>query len=79
MNLMRIRSQTEESIGYALSDTEFSGVLAYTKQKLKCNGKGEDYLPLLLETEIRDFAMRKAINSLWNIGKEDEPCAMFAT
>ena len=42
-------------------DTVFE-VVKYSVHKLKVIGKGEDYLPLLLETELCDHVMREEIN-----------------
>ena len=37
-------------------------VVTCSVRKLKVIGKGEDYLPLLLETELCDYVMREEIN-----------------
>lgn len=37
-------------------------VMKYSVRKLEVIGKGEDYLPLLLETELCDHVMREEIN-----------------
>ena len=44
-------------------------VLRYTIRKAKLNGKGEDYVPILFENELRDFLMRKEIN---RIGRKNQ-------
>lgn len=37
-------------------------VLKYSIGKLSCIGKGMDYLPLRFDNELRDHAMREAVN-----------------
>ncbi len=39
-------------------------VLMYSVRKLEVIGRGVDYLPLLFENELRDYAMREEINMI---------------
>ena len=73
-SLTEARSKAEDRLGFSLPDKDFDEVLAYSRQKLANNGKGEGYLPVLLETEITDFVMRKAINMMGEVKK----CAVSA-
>lgn len=54
-------------------DTMFE-VVRYSVHKLKVTGKGEDYLPLLLETELCDHVMREEIN--WR-GELNRVCNLY--
>ena len=54
--------EVEAKVGYEFSEDEVLDVLAYTVRKCEINGKGEDYIPILFENELRDFVMREAIN-----------------
>lgn len=49
-------------------------VMKYSVRKLGVIGKGEDYLPLLLETELCDYAMREEINRR---GEFNRVCNLF--
>ena len=50
-------------------------ILRYTIRKCELNGKGEDYIPILFENELRDFVMREEINALGRMNL----CARSAT
>ena len=49
--------------------------LQYTERKAKLNGKGDDYIPVLFENELRDFVMREIINTRGRMNK----CVIPAT
>ncbi len=47
---------------YVFSPEELESVIWLTDRKCQMNGKGDSYFPILLEYELRDFLIRKAIN-----------------
>ena len=65
-----IRSQVDEIRerlaveGYILADAEYESLLLYAERKRRLNGKDPDYLPLLMEDEIRQKCFRDAINAV---------------
>ena len=63
MECARAVSSVVKENGYAFSNEELEGVLKYTEQKCERAGKGEWYFPLLLETELRDYLFRRAVNA----------------
>lgn len=60
--LKQARIYAEEKLGFEVPEDEYQSILAYAVRKLGYIKKDEDYLPLLLETEITDFYMRRYIN-----------------
>jgi hypothetical protein len=60
--LKQARIYAEEKLGFKVPEDEYQSILAYAVRKLGYIKKDEDYLPLLLETEITDFYMRRYIN-----------------
>lgn len=71
----RIVAGVEVKTGWTFCLEDVNEVLQYSKQKARSNGRGDDYIPVLFENELRDFVMRETINS---IGRE-RLCAKFAT
>ncbi len=61
---MEARKCAEHAIGLRLPDSAARDVLMYAWRKLKVIEKPADYLPVLYENELRDFAMRLAINAI---------------
>ena len=61
---MEARKCAECAIGLRLPDTATKDVLMYVWRKLRVIGETADYLPLLYENELRDFAIRLAINAI---------------
>ena len=57
-----VRKAAEDK-GFVLTGAEYEALLQYTARKCEVNGKGEDYLPLLLADEIKDYFFRNAINA----------------
>lgn len=64
MTILEARKCAEEQVGRTLSEEEFSEVLAYTRHKSAVTGNGEDYVPLLLYDEIRNYCFRETINAI---------------
>lgn len=60
--LFKIVEDTQESIGYQFSMEEIIEILSHTIRKCELNGKGEEYIPILFENELRDYVMVNAIN-----------------
>lgn len=52
----------EEKLGWEFSQEEVDKILKYTIRKATLNHKGEDYIPILFENELRDSVMREVIN-----------------
>lgn len=50
--------------GYRFDVMDVFDILRYTIHKAEVNGKGEDYIPILFETELEDHIMRKRINKI---------------
>lgn len=62
--LVDIAIKTSDRIGYRFSKDEIKSVLEYAEQKLELNKKGDDYLPVLFESELENYIRRHAINIL---------------
>lgn len=50
-----------EKQGFSLMDEEYEHILQRTIRKAKRCGKGQDYIPVLLENEIRDYFFRHTV------------------
>lgn len=59
----RVRKEAEKS-EYILTEAEYETLLQYTIRKSRRNGKDDSYIPILLETEIRDYFFRNAVNAI---------------
>lgn len=57
-----VREQLEKE-GYVLTSAEYEALLQYTARKSRLNKKPDDYIPLLLWDEIRNYFFRNAINA----------------
>lgn len=73
--LADIAMAAQRRMGPDLSLVDVYNVLRYTIRKAELNGKGDDYVPVLFENELRDFAMRKEINRIGGLNL----CAGSAT
>lgn len=62
--LVDIAIKTSDRIGYRFSKDEIKSVLEYAERKLELNKKGDDYLPVLFESELENYIRRHAINIL---------------
>lgn len=49
--------------GFEISDEEYKDILSYSERKRKLNQKELNYLPLLLEDEIKNRIFRESINA----------------
>lgn len=49
--------------GFEISDEEYKDILSYSERKCKLNQKEPNYLPLLLEDEIKNRIFRESINA----------------
>lgn len=77
MTLSQARKTAETKTGFRISNEEYEKVLAYSRQKLRYIGKEEDYLPVLLENEIRDYCAGQAINLKSEKMRRARKCAVF--
>ncbi len=59
----KVRKRMEQK-EYILTEAEYETLLQYTARKCRLNGKGEAYIPVLLEDEIKDYYFRNTINSI---------------
>lgn len=60
--LVDILFDVQHRLRYTFDLTDVFNILRYTIRKCEVNGKGEDYVPILFENELRDFVMREEIN-----------------
>lgn len=60
--LAEIVAVVQIKTGYEFDSYEIADILAFTHRKCQINGKGEDYVPILFENELRDYLMREMIN-----------------
>lgn len=67
--------QVQREVRYIFSFDEVYGTAVQTKRKVDLNGKGDDYVPILFENELRDLVMRNRINLLGRLNE----CAKSAT
>lgn len=58
-----IRAELEAD-GFRLDDEEYTEAVNYARRKAKSSGKDESYMPYLLPDVIREWIIRKAINSV---------------
>lgn len=73
--LADIAIAAQRRAGADLDLMDVYNVLRYTIRKAELNGKGDDYVPVLFENELRDFLMRKEINRIGGMNQ----CARYAT
>lgn len=73
--IMNIVAEVEKELNLTFGPEEIREVLGYTIRKAKIAGQGESYIPLLFEDELRNFAIRDAVNLL---GWEMRQCVKFA-
>lgn len=78
MTLLQARKTAEMRIGFQISNEEYAKVLAYSRQKLSYIGKEEEYLPVLLENEIRDYCAGREINLKSAEMRRTRKCVVFA-
>lgn len=67
--------QVQRETGHTFTVDDAWEVMIHTVRKARMNGKGDDYIPVLLENELRDFLMRKQINLLGRLNE----CARSVT
>lgn len=77
MSLLDARMLAEQRTGARITDEEYERILEHSKRKLEIIHKDDDYLPLLLENEIRDYCSARAINMI-SLARREVKCAMFA-
>lgn len=57
----KVREDMEKQ-GYVLTEEEYQIILEYTIRKSDRCGKGRDYVPLLLEDEIKNYYFRNTVS-----------------
>ncbi len=67
--MVDILYQVQREVGHTFSFDEVYATVVQTRRKVDLNGKGDDYIPVLLENELRDFLMRKQINLLGRLNE----------
>lgn len=68
--------RTQRDTGHAFTFEEIRSTIVLTTRKAKMNGKGDDYVPVLFENELRDLVMRNRINVFGEM--EGKSCARSA-
>lgn len=71
--IRRIVVGVEAKTGWTFRYKDVCEILQYTEQKARQNGKGQDYVPILFENELRDFMARSVINAKGRLNE----CARF--
>lgn len=74
--LAEIVAKVQNDTKYVFCPYEIADILAFTRRKCKINRKGDDYVPLLFENELRDYLMREAINYM-SMKRQNEKEAVF--
>ena len=64
MTIQQARESAEAKAGRKLTQEQFDEVLTYTRHKTAVNGHDEEYVPLLLVDEIKNFIFREVINHI---------------
>lgn len=59
----KVREDMEKQ-GYVLTEEEYQIILEYTIRKSDLCGKGRDYVPLLLEDEIKNYYFRNTVTAI---------------
>ena len=72
--IRRIVVGVEAKMGWTFRHKDVCEILQYTEQKARQNGKGQGYVPILFENELRDFVTRSVINAQGMLNE----CARFA-
>ena len=72
--IRRIVVGVEAKTGWTFRYKDVCEILQYTERKARQNGKGQDYVPILFENELRDFVTRSVINAKGRLNE----CARFA-
>lgn len=62
MTVEKARKAAETQLGFEIPDDVAKEVMVFSKRKCELNGKGESYLPLLYEDELKQYYFRMAIN-----------------
>lgn len=62
--LVDIVFDAQTRLRYKFDLMDVFNILRYTIRKCEANGKGDDYIPLLFENELRDHVMREQINEM---------------
>lgn len=76
--LEAIVSKVEEETGIPFDAPEVMRIFAYTVRKCELNGKGDDYIPILFENELKDHIAREVINYLGEQNRRKRECATSA-
>lgn len=71
--MVDILYQVQREVGRTFSFDEVYATAVQTRRKVDLNGKGDDYIPVLLENELKDLVMRNQINLLGRLNE----CAKF--
>ena len=71
--ISEIVSRVEKNEKYLFTAYEIADVLNYTCRKCRAVGKPDDYIPVLFENELSDYALRKNISAKGVINR----CAKF--
>lgn len=53
--LKNIVTKIQEETGYLFSEKEIADVVAYSERKCQLNKKGEEYVPIMFESELMNY------------------------
>ena len=67
--MVDILHQVQREVGYTFSFDEVYATAVQTRRKVNLDGKGDDYIPVLFENELRDLVMRNQINFLGRLNE----------
>ena len=73
--VMNIVAKVEKEMTLTFEPEAIREVLGYTIRKAKIAGQSDSYIPLLFEDELRNYAIRNAVNLF---GLEMRQCVKFA-
>lgn len=71
--MVDILYQVQREVGHTFSFDEVYATVVQTRRKVDLNGKGDDYISVLFENELKDLVMRNQINLLGRLIE----CAKF--
>ena len=74
--ILKTVKRKEESTGYRFSVQQVASCIRYTVRKCLRLGKGEEYIPVLFQTELDDYLFRNTVNTAsvykMQTGSEDD-------
>lgn len=75
--LYEIVERAGKELNYQFDDGEIADVLRYSLRKCEVNGKDDDYVPIIFETELHDYVMRSTINAVGYMNFLKKGCGCY--